>query len=303
MTSAYSRRLALGRALVLDAAAFARSRFRDPDLAVREKAPNDIVTEVDTAIETDLRRRIKAAFPADAVFGEELGLDGHASSVETGWIWLIDPIDGTTNFATGFAYYCISVALIEDGQPRAAWICDPEAEELFAAADGKAFDGVNRALAVTHRQQLNGSVVGLGFSKRHPGDLNGAVVDALVAHGVEYRRLGSGALSLAHVAAGRLDSYLEPHMNPWDALGGLYIAACASATTLDYVGLGGLRHGAAAFAATPAIADPLLTLMPPQFEGRLIGRPEARQTLRPSAGGGGPATTVPLRDPNQGADK
>ena len=90
----------------------ARSRFRDPDLGVREKAPNDIVTEVDTAIEIDLRRRIEDEFPADAVFGEELGLDSRGTSVETGWTWLIDPIDGTANFAAGFAYYCISLALI-----------------------------------------------------------------------------------------------------------------------------------------------------------------------------------------------
>ncbi len=303
MMQAYDRRLALGRAMALDAASFARSRFRDPTLEILEKAPNDIVTEVDTAIETDLRRRIKDAFPGDAVFGEELGLDSRGSSVETGWIWLIDPIDGTANFATGLAYYCVSLALISEGQPRAAWICDPEADELFAATDGKAFDGADCELVVTGRQNLSGAVVGLGFSERHPSSLNGSVVSEMVSAGIEYRRLGSGALSLAHVAAGRLDGYFEPHMNPWDAVGGLYIAACAGAKTLDYVGQDGLRRGAPAFAATAAIAEPLLNLMPPQFEGRLLGRSAAQQTLRPSAGGGGPATTVPVRDPNQGAEK
>jgi myo-inositol-1(or 4)-monophosphatase len=84
--------------------------------------------------------------------------------------------------------------------------------------------------------------------------------------------LGAGALCLAHVAAGRLDAYVEPHMNPWDAVGGLYIAACAGAVTLDYLAAGGLRNGAPVFAASPSIATELLGLLPEPFSGTPLHR-------------------------------
>jgi myo-inositol-1(or 4)-monophosphatase len=256
-------RIAAGRAIVEDAGRAALAYFRDPGLSIESKGPGDLVTEADFAIERAVRTAVTAAFPDDRFVGEELG--GAAS--HEGYTWLIDPIDGTVNFARRLGYFCISLALLQAGRPVAAWILDPALDELFwANADGKAFLG-DKPIRCAEHGEFADVVVGLGFSTRHDKSLFTAVTHNVVAAGAEFRRLGAGALCLAHVAAGRLDAYAEPHMNPWDAVGGLYIAACAGAVTLDYFAAGGLERGAPAFAASPAIARKLLDLLPAPFSG------------------------------------
>jgi len=221
------------------------------------------VTEADFAIERMVRSSIGSAFPDDLFIGEEFG--GESSA--TGFTWLIDPVDGTVNFARGIGYFCVSLALLEAGRPVAAWILDPAQDELFwAGPDGRAYLGT-RPIRCASQNALGETVIALGFSGRHDQNLASTVVGGLLSAGAEFRRLGAGALCLAHVAAGRLDAYLEPHMSPWDAIGGLYVAACAGATTQDYFAAGGLAHGAPVFAAAPVIAERLLDLLPAPFSG------------------------------------
>lgn len=263
MTAALDARIGLAHAIVREAAQTARARFGALDLVIRSKGPNDLVTAADFEIEKALRHAIAAAFPDDRICGEELG----GAAVAHGFAWLIDPVDGTVNFAREIGYFCVSVALLADGAPVAAWICDPLRDELFwADPTGHAFLGDRRLHAATARQ-LGETVVGVGFSHRHDDGVAAATIAALTAAGADWRRLGAGALCLSHVAAGRLDAYVEPHMNPWDAVGGLYIARCAGATVLDYWTNGGLAHGAPVFAAAAGIAHELLACLPAPFSG------------------------------------
>jgi myo-inositol-1(or 4)-monophosphatase len=223
-----------------------------------------------------MRERIGAAFPDDGIIGEEFG----GATLAAGHTWLIDPIDGTVNFARKLGYFCISLALLKDGVPVAAMVLDPLRDELFHAGT----DGIARLngtpIRVAAEADFAEAVVGLGFSLRHNASLNGRVVDGLTQAGAEHRRLGAGALCLAHVAAGRLNAYVEPHMNPWDAVGGLYLAACAGAVTGDYIGLGGLESGAPVYAASPQISERLLAVLPAPFSGT----PLHRQNEQRSAG-------------------
>lgn len=252
------RRIAVAEALVAAAGETARRAYADDGLEITSKGPGDLVSETDFAIEQMMRDAIGEAFPADAIIGEEFG----GAHLETGFTWLIDPIDGTVNFARRLGYFCISLALLENGQPIAAWVLDPLRNELFHAGPDRIARLNGKPAHCSAETDFREAVIGLGFSTRHDRALNGGVVDGLIEAGAEYRRLGAGALCLAHVASGRLDAYVEPHMNPWDAVGGLYLAACAGAVTCDYVAAGGLTHGAPVYAAAPPISSKLLAVLP-----------------------------------------
>ncbi len=265
-------RVELGHRMIAAAAELVRAGYADPALEVESKAPGDLVSATDFAVERLLRAEIAAAFPTDRIVGEELG-GAHAGE---GCSWLIDPVDGTVNFTRRLGYCCISLALLDGDRTVAAWVHDPVQGELFHAGP----DGVARVngapIAASAETDICEAVVGLGFSPRH-GELSAAaIVGAVIGTGAEFRRLGAGALCLAHVAAGRLEAYVEPHMNPWDAVAGLYLAACAGAVTADYVGQGGLTRGGVVYAAAQGISPTLLAAMP----GPLSGTPLHREMSR-----------------------
>lgn len=261
-------RIAAGRKIVENAGATALSYFRASQLATNSKGPGDVVTEADFAIERIVRETITAAFPEDRFIGEEFGGDASPD----GFTWLIDPVDGTVNFARHIGYFCVSLALLKAGRTIAAWIFDPVLHELFwADPDGAAYLD-DKPIRCATESDFTSAVIGLGFSTRHDKSLYATITGNIILAGGEYRRLGAGALCLAHVAAGRLDAYVEPHMNAWDAVGGLYIAACAGALTLDYLSADGLKRGAPVFAASPVIADKLLGLLPEPFSGTPLHR-------------------------------
>ena len=261
-------RIALGHTLIADAGEIVRRAYAQADLAAISKGPGDLVTATDFAVERMVRQALGGAFPDDSIFGEELG----GAAVASGFTWLIDPVDGTVNFARRLGYFCISIALLRDREPVAAWILDPLDGELFHAGPDRVVRLNGAAVNCAKTAAMEDAVFGLGFSRRHDPALHGALVAAVVGTGAEHRRLGAGALCLAHVAAGRLDGYLEPHMNPWDAVGGLYLAACAGAVTGDYIGAGGLSQGAVVYAAAPALSNQLLAALPAPFSGTPLHR-------------------------------
>ncbi|WP_341878544.1 inositol monophosphatase family protein (plasmid) [Aminobacter sp. P9b] len=262
------QRLSLANTLVAEAGRLALAAYAAPSIEVSSKSPGDLVSETDFAIERMIRTEVGNAFPHDNIIGEELG--GGASSA--GYTWLIDPIDGTVNFARRLGYFCISLALLSDGRPVAAWILDPVQNELFHAGP----DGVVRVneaeVSCSQETDLLEAVIGLGFSSRHGSEVAANVIAGLTAVGTEHRRLGAGALCLAHVAAGRLEGYLEPHMNPWDAVGGLYLATCAGAVTGHYLEADGLAAGAPVYAVAPLLSEQLLAALPAPFSGTPLHR-------------------------------
>jgi myo-inositol-1(or 4)-monophosphatase len=268
MTDLASRRLELAHTLITQAGKIALSAFNSPMLDVQSKGPGDVVTETDFAIERLAHQAVADAFPEDGFVGEEFG----GGPLETGFTWVIDPIDGTVNFTRTLPYFCVALALLQDGAPIAAWTLDPLREELFSAGPDQIARLNGAPIHCAKQADLSEAVIGLGFSPRHAIGLGGDMVHALFEAGAEYRRLGAGALCLAHVAAGRLDAYVEPHMNPWDAIGGLYLATCAGAITGDYLAAGGLTHGAPVYAAAPAISGQLLAILPDLFSGTPLHR-------------------------------
>ena len=271
-----ARRTAVAEALVAAAGETARRAYADDGLEITSKGPGDLVSETDFAVEHMMRDAIGGEFPEDGIIGEEFG----GAHLAAGFTWLIDPIDGTVNFARRLGYFCISLALLENGQPIAAWVLDPLRNELFHAGPDRIARLNGKPVRCSQEADFGEAVIGLGFSPRHDPALNGGIVDRLTKAGAEHRRLGAGALCLAHVSAGRLNAYVEPHMNPWDAVGGLYLAACSGAVTGDYIAAGGLTSGAPVYAAAPPISSQLLAVLP----ALISGTPLHRQNEQRSAG-------------------
>jgi myo-inositol-1(or 4)-monophosphatase len=218
--------------------------------------PTDLVTEVDRASERWLADRLATLRPDDAVLGEE-GVDRPGGS---GVRWLVDPIDGTVNFHYGLRPYAVSVAAERGGQVVAGCVHDPTSGETFTAArgggarlDGRPLGG--RWLAPA----LDRAVVATGFG--YDAGLRGAqgrLLAGVLPRVGNVRRLGSAALDLCYVAAGRLDAYYEHGLKPWDRAAGVLVATEAGARV---TGLRGRPPGAVTVAASPAVADELCTLL------------------------------------------
>lgn len=260
MTSASDlhARCDLARALVAEAGELALSYFADrAHLAVASKLNGqDVVSVADKAVEALIRRGMADRFPDDGFLGEEGGLEEGRS----GWRWTVDPIDGTSCFVHGLPSWCVSVALSDaDGQVRAGLILAPVAGDLYEAVLGEGALLNGRPIQVDRRTSLQTGLIGLGASHRVAASEVAAVLEALLEKGGMFVRSGSGALSIAEVAAGRLAAYYEPHINAWDCLAGLLIVREAGGFTADFPGTGRpLLAGGPVLAAAPQVAGPLV---------------------------------------------
>ncbi len=216
--------------------------------------PQDYVSVADRSVEALCRERIAQAFPDDAMLGEE---GGGGVGERT---WVVDPVDGTLNFVHAIRYWCVSIAFLHDGVKKIGVVYDPPHDELFLAVEGRGATVNGDALHVSQARSLARALVLHGFVQRHELDAHIELRRALLAAGAEVKDHGAGALMLAHVAAGRVDAYLEPHMHPWDATAGLLLVAEAGGRVLPYPGPQGLRAGGAVLASAPAIYDNLAAL-------------------------------------------
>ncbi|MSP88238.1 MAG: inositol monophosphatase [Alphaproteobacteria bacterium] len=222
-------------------------------LSVRLKGPQDWLTEADGAVERLVIDRLGAAFPEDRFLGEEQG----GEVVDN--LWVIDPIDGTANFARGIAPFAISIAYCRAGQVELGAIYDPLTDELFAARrDGGAYCN-DVPIKVRTAPLPAEAMIDAGYSHRHAFADYLAIVERLVTAGFAFRQAGSAALGLAQVAAGRIDGYCELHLFAWDVLAGLLLVreagGWASAFPLYKPG-----DGRAVLACTPALAPTLRAL-------------------------------------------
>jgi myo-inositol-1(or 4)-monophosphatase len=254
-------RLDFCRRLATDAGRLAHSTFGRAAL-LPAKGRHDEVTAMDREVERVVRERIGQAFPHDAVLGEEDGASADVASAE--FLWIIDPIDGTANYARGIAHYCVSIGVLHDKVPAIGVLHDPSHDRLYwaARAAGAWLDenGATRRLAVSPIATLSGATVECGWSLRRPQADYIALFDRMLSAGCAVRRAGSGALGLADVAAGRTEGYAELHINSWDCAAGLLLVAEAGGRINDFFTGDGLLAGNPILATNAALAEPLAAL-------------------------------------------
>jgi myo-inositol-1(or 4)-monophosphatase len=246
-------RLQVASAVALEAGDLARHLFtsRKPG-TFSLKGHQDFLTEADGQVERLIAGRLADAFPGDGFFGEEGGGEFRRRT------WVVDPIDGTANFARGIPHFCISIALVEDGKVTVAAILDPVVAELFTAARSGGARLNGEPIQVSATTDIRQATVELGWSTRRPMAEYAAMLTRVVATGAGIMRSGSGALGLAYVAAGRTDGYAELHINAWDALAGLLLVEEAGGWTNDFLGNEGLHRGNPVLACTPSLKNTLV---------------------------------------------
>lgn len=250
--AALDRALATATAIAHEAGAVMRERYlkRSPD-GFAFKGRHDFITAVDGEIERLVAARLEAAFPQDGMIGEE----GASRPGER--LWIVDPIDGTANFARGIGHFCISIALLAGGRTVVGVIHDPMRDETFAArlGGGATLDG--KPMAVSGVTDMGRASIECGWSTREPVARYVEVVSNVMALGGGLYRCGSGALGMAYVAAGRIDGYCELHINAWDVLAGHLLVEEAGGRCNDFLAGEGLTRGNPILAATPALYDAL----------------------------------------------
>lgn len=242
-------RLAFAANLAREAGQIAHRAFGRS--ATTAKGRHDVVTEMDGALERHIRAAIERAFPGDTVFGEEEG----GTLGER--LWLVDPIDGTANYARGIPHYCVSIGYLEHGVPAVGAIHDPSHDWLYAAARGRGATLNGAAMAVSGRDDLAAATVECGWSTRRPNEDYVALVARVLAAGGQIRRAGSGALGLADVAAGRSEGYCELHINAWDCAAGIVLVQEAGGFTNPFFAGEGVARGNPLLATNAALCAKL----------------------------------------------
>jgi myo-inositol-1(or 4)-monophosphatase len=248
-------RARFARSLARKAGALAQRYFlRELAYSPQAKGPQDWVSAADRGVEALIRTELARAFPSDSMLGEE---DGGALSANA---WIVDPIDGTINFIHGVRYWCISIAFLVEGARSIGVIYDPSLDELFWAVRGAgAFCG-DAPIRASSCTRVDEALLCAGYVARHSLDSYQQLERRLYESGAAVKDMGAGALMLAHVAAGRFDGFIEPHMHPWDALAGLLLVEEAGGRAYPYPGASGLAAGGAVIASAAGLYDELVRL-------------------------------------------
>jgi len=247
------------------------SRF-GTGVRIDKKGTIDLVTEVDVAIERSFRQMIAERFPDHAVLGEEMG---GSAMPPAGPCWVFDPIDGTTNFAHGLPIFCASLALEVDGAAQVAAVYDPTRRELFTAERGSGAFLNGRRLQVSDAAALVDAVLVTGF----PYDVHQRVEEivglfaAFVGRARAVRRLGSAAIDLCYVAAGRMDGFWETDLKAWDIAGGALIVELAGGRVTSMSGDPFSSRAGQVLATNGRLHDAMLEVIRDFERGRLERTP------------------------------
>jgi myo-inositol-1(or 4)-monophosphatase len=226
-------------------------------LEVRAKRANDFVTQVDRAAEQAVIEVVRKAYPDHGILAEESG-ELRGASAE--YCWVIDPLDGTTNFIHGFPQYCVSIAIQQGGKSVHAVVYDPSKNELFTASRGRGAFLNDRRIRVTRCRRLEDALVGTGFPFRELGRLEQYMgqLGRMMGSSSGVRRAGAAALDLAYVAAGRLDAFWEMGLSPWDMAAGALLISEAGGLVGDFSGESGYLESGDIAASTPKVFTELL---------------------------------------------
>lgn len=255
-TQALNSRLKLAEEVARAGGGLALSWFKQRDALIVEtkKDLQDVVSRADREVEQFIDQQIRKQFSEDGFLGEEYGLQPGSS----GFTWVVDPIDGTSPFLNGMPNWCVSVAVLYQGEPIIGVIFAPCYDECYVAAKGRGATLNKRKLLVDPERTLQNHVVGFGANSYVTPQAVGELLAALLEAGGNFIRIGSGALMLAWVAAGRVVGYIEPYMHAWDCLAGYCLVKEAGGWYLPFNTEGErLLKGAKVLAVAPGARDEL----------------------------------------------
>jgi len=243
-----------------------RSLVRLESLEVTSKGRNDYVSEIDQAAEREIIAIVRKLYPAHAFLAEESGRSGDSEIV-----WIIDPLDGTTNFLHGFPVFAVSIAVEQRGRLEIGTVYDPMRQEIFTAVRGAGAHLENRRMRVSKQRTLEGALLATGYPYRNDereADSYFATLRALSRVTAGIRRPGSAALDLAYVAAGRVDGFWELGLKPWDTAAGTLMIQEAGGRVGTLSGKE-YRLGANIVAGTPKVYEAMLETIAPHVPDEL----------------------------------
>ncbi|MEE3331510.1 MAG: inositol monophosphatase family protein [Myxococcota bacterium] len=252
--------LAIAERLAREAGEIQRKRYETSFQVETKGTSTNLVTEVDKQCEALIVEAIERERPGEGILAEEGG--GHDDrSAE--WCWVVDPLDGTTNFAHGYPRFCVSIGVERDGEREAGAIYDPLLDEMFLASRGDGATLNGKPLRVSNEATLVNALAATGFAYdiHQSEDDNLANFARMIKATRAVRRDGSAALDLCYVAAGRFDAFWEFKLHPWDVSAGVVIVEEAGGRCTDVVGDPVPRSGAEIIASNTALHDSILELL------------------------------------------
>lgn len=232
-------------------------------LKINTKSPNDFVTEVDQAAENAIIEILLQAYPDHGILAEESGREHGAKHSE--FVWIIDPLDGTTNFIHGLPMYCVSIALAHRGVVQQAVVYDPTRNDLFYATKGRGAFLNDRRLRVSKRTRMSDALIGTGFPFRRGDNFKRylKMFEEIMPLCAGLRRPGAAALDLCYVAAGYYDAFFETGLNPWDVAAGSLIITEAGGLIGNFTGESDFMNQREVLAGSPKIYGQLVPILAP----------------------------------------
>jgi myo-inositol-1(or 4)-monophosphatase len=242
-----------------------RELHRVDAIPVERKARHDYVSDVDRACEAEIVREIKRYYPDHAFLCEETGVAGDSSSV-----WVIDPLDGTSNFLHGLPHFAVSIAYQLNGRTEHAAVYDPMRDEMFTASRGNGAQLNNKRIRVSSRKSLEGAILATSFPfrKRELLPVYSRIFQSVYNRVEDIRRIGTASLDLTWVAAGRMDGFFEIGLKPWDVAAGALIVREAGGVVMDFEGTDAVEDAGTVIAAPFKIMTPLRQLIEPKWRQR-----------------------------------
>jgi myo-inositol-1(or 4)-monophosphatase len=228
---------------------------------VSQKKANDFVTEVDHAAEQAIIETLLTAYPGHGILAEESGSEHGAKDSE--YVWIIDPLDGTTNFIHGLPVYCVSIALVVKGKVEQAVVYDPTRNDLFTATKGRGAYLNDRRLRVSKRINLKESLISTGFPFREGDDFNKylTMMGEVMQRTAGLRRPGAAALDLAYVAAGYTEGFFETGLQPWDVAAGSLLVTEAGGLVGNFTGEADFLEQYECVAGSPKVYGQLVGIL------------------------------------------
>ena len=264
-------------------------------LRINTKSPNDFVTEVDLAAEGAIIETLLGAYPDHGILAEESGRN-HGNK-HSDYVWIIDPLDGTTNFIHGLPVYCVSIALAFRGKIEQAVVYDPTRNDLFYATKGRGAFLNDRRLRVSRRTRMSDSLIGTGFPFRRGDNFKRylKMFEDVMQQCAGLRRPGAAALDLCYVAAGHYDAFFETGLQPWDVAAGSLIVTEAGGLIGNFTGESDFLHQREVVAGNPKIYAQLVTTLTPYsrvIKEEDLNAPAAGSADAPAAAEAAPATVA-----------